>query len=911
MSRHWHSLTQQEIAEQLQTDVMIGLSERDAKARRARFSSDKIFRAIGMPLWNLLINQFNSYLIVILLVISAYLGLSGAYPQAVMIIIIITARAVLGFIVECLSERLKTVFRQFTAANAKVIRNGRERKIPASELVPGDLVLLEKGALVPADIRLLEADRLIIDELTLTGKSCPVGKAAGPLSDFELPLEDTVNMAYQGTAVTAGSGRGIVIHQTGIFNKAVHKANCKEGTPLQSQLAQMNRTLSVPFLLACLIIVALGTSSSGETSQMLLLGICLAVTAGPWDLPALPNLAQVGGVKRLINCKIFIRKLSSIESLGSTTVLCTGKTGTLTKNEMTVRQVYLGGHILQVSGEGYDPKGTFSRSLDRRSSHFHLFMKAAALCNNALLKRGDIDVTGIFRGIADNRPFRGWSIKGESTEGALLVMAAKAGFWREKIELKEQRLAELPFSSERKRMTVVYRRPAGEMDVYVKGAPEIVLSLCTHTYKNGKASPLSIREREVLLQQIDLMAADSQQVLALAWRALPTGIVDYSDKYLEQELVFLGLAGITDVLRPDTGKAMQSIRRAGIRAVLLTGDHQSTAQSLADKLGIINEKVLTGTDLDHMTEGQLLELVSQVSVYARVSPEQRLRVIQALKKTGQVVATVGSGIDDAPAIKAANIGIAMGITSADVTKEVADIILANERFSDVVTAIKEGKAYYANVRKAIRYLLSGSAGLVLTVLAAALAGQPGLLTPVQILWFGLIAGTLPAIVMGMGYSKHNVMKRTPRHPDYSAISIIAHGLTSHIVTRGLIISLCSLIVFWIGLSLGGEALVSTMVFNTLVFCQLNFIFNCQSVEQAVFEKRLLSSLSLAGAVLISAFLQLLLNYVPLMQLSFDTVHMSRLHWACILVIAAAPAVLVALHRHLTSRAGKKVMFLKV
>ncbi|MDD4168746.1 MAG: cation-transporting P-type ATPase [Desulfotomaculaceae bacterium] len=916
MSGHWYSLTTPEISERLQTDEKNGLSEPEAKARKVKFGPNDLSWAPGAPLWSIFINQFNSYLVLVLLFVSAYLGLSGAYPQAVAIMIMIAARAVLGVIKECLAEHSKTILRQLTASEVKVIRDGRKRMIPALELVPGDLVLLEKGDLVPADIRLIEADRLSIDELALTEETRPVEKAAETLPDTELPLTGTFNMAYQGTTVTGGSGRGVVV-QTGMATEAGFKASFvredgEEDTPLQRRLAQITKTMSVPYLLVGLLIIALGISRSGETEQMLLLVICLAAAAGPWDLPAVVTLHQAAGARRLISRGVFMRKLSSMEKLGDITVLCTSKTGTLTQNKMTVRQVILGGQAFQVTGEGYDPKGNFIGVSDRHKQHFDLFMKAAALCNNAHLQRGDISVAGIFRGPADRRPVEKWSIKGEPTEGALLVMAAKAGFWRERIEIKEKRAAELPFSSERKRMTVVYRRPAGEMDVFVKGTPEMILDLCTHTYKNGRILPLSARERKELLQQIDLMASDSQRVLAFAWRTLPASAGDYSEEHLEQQLVFLGLAGMTDLLRPDAVKAMRSCRRAGVRVTLLTGDHQSAALALAGKLGIINNgRVLTGTDLDQVPEAQLLELVNQVSVYARVSPEKKRRVIQALKKSGQVVAAAGSGGGDAPALKAADIGIAMGINGANLTKGAADIILDGDHFSGIIAAIEEGRGCYDNARKVISHLLSGSVGLVLTVIAAALAGLPGLLTPVQILWAGLIAGALPAMALGMGPGDPESMERTLSQPHYSSVKFITHGLAGYIATKGLMISLCTLTIFWIGLSLGGEALARAMAFNTLVFCQLSFIFNSRLLEYTVIEKGFLSNLPPVGAVLISVVLQLLLNYVPWLQSSFHTVYLSGWHWTCILALAVLPAVLVALRRHFTGRTGKKVVFLKV
>ncbi|OPX86779.1 MAG: Calcium-transporting ATPase [Pelotomaculum sp. PtaB.Bin104] len=910
MTERLYALTQPEIIEHLQTDGELGLSVAEVRSRQVKFGPNELFRESRMSLWRAFVNQLSKYLVLVLISVAVFLGLTGTYAQAVAVLLMVTARAAFGIIQESRIEHSRKIIKKLTGPMARVIRDGREFQLTASELVPGDLVLLNRGDLVPADLRLLQTKRLTINEVAVTGVSSPVEKTAEALADVNLPLGAIFNMAYFGTAVTGGYGRGLVV-KTGMATEAgllssFMRSEDRIKTPFQRRLEQLDKHVMVPYLLLCLLIAALGINRGGEIDQMFLTAICLAAAAGPWNLPAVATAAQAAGIRRLIGHKVYWRRIFAMGALSNVTVLCTAKSGTLTQSKMTVRQVALGGQTLEVFGEGYDPKGNFSGPVDIYKAHFNLLMKASALCNNASLQRGGITVTGIFRGLTSRGMVKDWSIMGEPAEGALLVMAAKAGCWREKIEEKELRVAELPFSPARKRMSVIYRRSGGSMEVYMKGAPEVILGLCTHTYKNGLVIPLSDRERQEKLMQTASMAASSQHVLAFAWRELPAGDRDFSEKNIEKRLVFIGLAGMADPLRPDAHKVVHSCRRAGIKVVLLTGDHPLTAEALAGQLNVFDQdgRVLTGPELEQMTEEQLLEIASKTSVYARVTLEQKLRVIEALKKSGQVVAVAGSGASDALAVQSADVGIAIDVTGAGVTREAAGIILADDQLGGIVTALKEEKEWFASVEKAAQYLLVGSVGSVVSVLIAVLVGLPVPLTPVQILWSGLIAGALPAVALVMGPC---VVRQTHRQRDNLLVDGPAWG---HIVTGGLVTGIGTLLAFWIGLSMGNEALARAMCFNTFVFSQLALIFNYRIAKHGVLETGFTLQPYLIGAVFGLAALQLALNYVSWLQPGFGTAFLSRLHWACIIAITAAPAGLRTLFR-LCNKVGKKFMFLRV
>lgn len=914
MAGRWYALSQQEVVEHFQTDERKGLPEKDVRERFARFGPNDLARAPKPPLWQLFLNQFKDFMVLVLLAATAISGFLGEYADAITIMIIVVLNAVLGFVQEYRAERSMEALKQLTSPEARVIRGGQERRIPAVELVPGDIVILEEGDRVPADLRLLRVANMEIEESTLTGESVPVKKQEEAIPGVDIALGDTKNMAYLGTVVTRGRGRGLVVNtgmatEMGQICGMIQDAG-QEETPLQRRLAQLGKGLVAFCLFICAVVVALGIIRGEEPYRMFLAGVSLAVAAIPEGLPAIVTVALAIGVQRMIRRRAIIRKLPAVETLGCATVICSDKTGTLTQNQMTVRKMVLDGRVLGVTGEGYDPKGEFTGGVDRQAAHFSLFMRAAAQCNNALLERDGISIAGLFRGLAAGQKTKTWSVMGDPTEGALLVMAAKGGFWRERLEAKEARIAEFPFDSDRKRMTVVCRQASGSQVAYVKGAPDVVLDLCTHVYKGGLAVPLTVRDREAILEHNSALAKEALRVLALAYRDLPGGFADYSEEAVENKLVYLGLAGMIDPPRPSAVKAVQTCRQAGIKVVMITGDHQLTAHAVGREMGILSrgEQVLTGSELDRMSEGEFLKQAGRVSVYARVSPKHKLQIVRALKNSGQVVAMTGDGVNDAPAVKEADIGIAMGGTGTDVTKEASSMVLADDNFSTIVAAVEEGRGIYDNIRKFIRYLLSCNVGEVLTMFLAVLLGMPLPLLPIQILWMNLVTDGLPAMALGVDRYDRDIMNRPPRHPRESVFS---HGLVWRIGGSGAVIGLGTLLAFWIGLNSGDVDLARTMAFNTLVFFQLFYVFACRSEFHSIFEIGLFTNPYLIGAVLISAILQLTVNYAPFLRPIFHTVPMSGGQWALVLAIAATPTLLGAVSRHFAGKARQKVMYLKV
>jgi Ca2+-transporting ATPase len=912
LAGQWYALNEEKVVEKLGTDIKKGLNDKEIKKRLEHFGPNELVYAPKKPAWHLFVHQFTDFMVLVLLAATFISGILGEYADAITIMIIVVANAILGFVQEYRAERSIEALKQIIAPEARVIRNGQERKVPAAELVPGDLVILEEGDRVPADLRLLQTANLEIEESSLTGESVPVRKCENALESKRVALGDARNIAYLGTSVTRGRGRGVVVH-TGMATEMGHICGMiqeagQEETPLQKRLEQLGKGLVAFCLIICATVMVLGIARGLETYEMFLAGVSLAVAAIPEGLPAIVTVCLAIGVQRMIRRNAIVRKLPAVETLGCATVICSDKTGTLTQNQMAVRKVVIGDEQYEVTGEGYDPKGTFEGDGNTGDLRFTLLMKAAALCNNAVLERSGISVGGLFRGLAKGRTAPEWSIMGDPTEGALLVMAAKAGFWRERLEQKEPRLAELPFDSDRKRMTVLHKLPAGNIAAYVKGAPDSIVELCTHTYQAGAAVPLSPGDKRAILAHNEMMAEGALRVLAFAYRELPENMIEFHEEEVEQKLVFLGLAGMIDPPRPAAVSAVKTCHRAGIKVVMITGDHPLTAKAVARELGILSSgDILTGHDIDQLSDRQLQEASDKTSVYARLSPKHKLRIVRALKEAGHVVAMTGDGVNDAPAIKEADIGIAMGTTGTDVTKEASSMVLSDDNFSSIVAAVEEGRGIYDNIRKFIRYLLSTNVGEVLTMFLAVLIGLPLPLVPIQILWMNLVTDGLPAMALGVDRYDRDIMNRPPRHPKES---IFSHGMLRRIGTSGLVIGLGTLFAFQIGLSLVELDLARTLAFNTLVFFQLFYVFVCRSEVHSIFEVGFLTNPFLLVGVAISAVLQLAVVYVPFLQPVFHTVPLYGEHWVVVLGISSAPIILGTIFKYLKDRT-RKILYLKV
>jgi P-type Ca2+ transporter type 2C len=892
----WHVLPWVDVAKALNVHPGKGLNVKEVHRRLQEVGKNVLAAKKGVHPVFLFLGQFKDFMVLVLLAATVVSGLLGEIADAITILTILIINAILGFIQEFRAERSMESLRSLTAPEARVLREGLEQRIPADEVVPGDIILLEAGDRIPADVRWIQAVNIQVEESALTGESHPVSKSISPLIDELTPMADRRNMGYMGTSVVNGRGAGVVVAtgmdtEMGVIAGMIQSVE-EEETPLQKRLAELGKWLVLISVLVCVAVVVTGILRGEDFYKMFFTGVSLAVAAIPEGLPAIVTVALAVGVQRMVKRQAIIRKLPAVETLGCATVICSDKTGTLTQNEMTVRQIYSDGRKITVSGQGYDPKGEFyGADPEKDKDPLHEGLKIAALCNNASLTKKGTKIAGLFRSKDNDAP---WGVEGDPTEGAILVAAAKAGIWREVLERKQERIGELPFDSDRKRMSVVYQTKHGRR-AYVKGAPDKILQLCQRELTSEGVVELSHSRRQSIMRANDEMARHALRVLAVAEKPLSDN--ESLDERVEQELTFVSLLGMIDPPRPSAIKAIKICRQAGIKPVMITGDHRLTAEAVGHELGILkgtSGAVISGEELERMSDQDLSDRVMDVSVYARVTPKDKLRIVRALKNHGQVVAMTGDGVNDAPAIKEADIGVAMGVTGTDVTKEASSMVLGDDNFATIVAAVEEGRGIYDNIRKFIRYLLSCNLGEVLTMFLATLVGLPLPLLPIQILWVNLVTDGLPAMALGVDGAEPGIMNRPPRIPGES---IFARGLASKIGVRGTFIGLGTLLVFVVGLLMGVNMLgARTMAFSTLVFSQLFHVFDCRSEERGIFEVGLFTNPYLVGAVLISTIMQLSVIYLPPLQAIFKTTALHSWQWIFILCVAGGPSVLIGFVR---------------
>ena len=895
-TKPWFALTGGKVLEYFKVDPVQGLTQREAEKRLGRIGPNLLKEEKKPSLISKFLEQFKDFMVLVLLGATVISFLLQEYSDALVIVIIVFLNACLGFFQEFKAEKSLEALKKLAAPSAHVLRGRESRTVSAREVVPGDIVYLEAGDKVPADVRLLEVTNLAVDESALTGESEAVNKNVLPLTGVrELSPGDLKNMAFMGTVVARGRGTGVVV-ATGMqteMGKIAHMIQHTETeiTPLQRRLASLGKILVTVCLVICAAVVALGIMRGEAVYKMFLAGVSLAVAAIPEGLPAVVTIALALGVQRMIKRKAIVRKLPAVETLGCATVICSDKTGTLTQNKMTVRQIYTGGNLYRVEGEGYDPHGKIflgSREVQpKKDSSLRLLMGISALCSNARLTRGSVSISSKWRSGKTST----WEIQGDPTEGALLVASAKGGFWREEIEKRERRIEEFPFDSERKRMTVVYENLQKERKAYTKGAPDVILELCTHYLDNGRVRALDYSLKKEIMKKNSSLASQALRNLAFAYRDLPSDSkLSLNENQVERELIFVGIMGMIDPPRPEVFPAVQKCRKAGIKTVMITGDHQNTALAIARSIDLIppDGKTVTGDDLNRLSDRQLEERADQIYVYARVSPAHKLRIVRALKNRGHVVAMTGDGINDAPAVKEADIGIAMGISGTDVTKEAASLVLADDNFSTIVSAIEEGRNIYNNIRKFIRFLLSCNIGEIFTMFFALLIGLPLPLRPIQILWINLVTDGLPAMALGVEPPEKGIMKIPPRQKEEG---IFARGLWQKILNRGSIIGLLTLVSFYAGFSATGELdRARTMAFVTLILLQLVHVFDCRSEHLPFWKVSLKTNLYLLGAVSISLGMLLAVIYWPFLQGIFRTTHLTAEEWFLVVVLSVLPSL---------------------
>jgi Ca2+-transporting ATPase len=915
MAGKWHLMSEMEVLEVFRSHSDKGLEERDAAERLARFGPNELNGEMPASAGQVLLGQFRDLKLLGLLIIAAVTGLLGEFGGASAVIIIALINALVGFIQEYRTERIIDRSKGVLAPEAQVIRGGQEKKIPASNLVPGDLVLLGPGDSVPADMRLIWTSNLIIEETALHGRAAAVKKFASSGGDTA-ESDRRENMALLESTVVSGSGKGIVV-ATGMLTEAgliagVDGKAAVPGWDMQECLAAANSRLFYAGLFICLLVIILGIYRGESLLHMLLTGISLAIAAVPGGLPAVARFSLALGLRRIKVQHAVIRYPARLEKLACVTVFCTNKTGTLTGNKMSVARALVNDNEVEISGEGYDPKGGFVYRGEKNDPGLRLFLKAAALCNNARLVRGDITVGGLFRDIGKGKAFRQWGVQGDPTEGALLVMAARGGVWRERLEKKESRVHEILFDSRRRRMTVICRAPGGGETAYSKGAPEELLELCTHLYAGGIPVIMTAARREELLKHINDMAASSFRVVAMAYRELPPEINNYAAENVEKHMVFLGLAGMLDVLEPAAVGTLHSLRRAGIKVIMVTGEHQLTARSLAAEAGLLGSRdgIITGGQVAGMSDGELAREIEHTRVFARIDPQQKHRIVRILKQSGQVVAVTGKGAGDISALREADIGVSMGDSGAAALKDVSSILLTGNGIGGFTDVLRECRGIYDNIKTILHYLLTLSVSLLLLVTAALAAGLPLPLLPVQVLWAGLLVGGIPVLALGMEPPDRNVLFRGPG--DFRE-KVFSSGVVRSAVISGVLAGAASLAVFWLLLRGGaqGQDLARAAALNTIIILQMFYAFSYRYKHYIERESLSRTSPALAASLMSVLALQFAVTYLPFLRGIFHTAPLEPVQWGSILAIIAVSAISEPVLRWLRSRAGQKIMYFKI
>ncbi len=897
MTSTWHVLSEERLEQQFQSDIDTGLTASEARQRFAAEGPNELPEAPPASWFKLLLAQFTSLLIWVLIGAAALSGLLGEWLDAAAILAIVFLNGVFGFVQEFRAERSLAALRRLSVATARVIREGVPQSIAARDLVPGDVILLEAGDRIPADARLFYTTAFQTQEASLTGESTAVQKESAVLQRPDVPLADRDNMVFMGTTVVSGKARAMVVAtalktELGRISSLIQAEQAAERaeTPLQRRLEQFAYTLLWLALAVIAVVFVLGYLRGESVVDMFLTSVSLAVAAVPEGLPAVVTITLALGVTRMVRRHALIRKLPAVETLGSATVICTDKTGTLTKNEMTVTKLFVDGRLFEVTGEGFQLTGSIPGALglardapDLTSHPFDVpfgvqqLLIAGVLCNGATLQRED----GLVK------------VLGDPTEGALLVAAAKTALTKENLEREAAFECEIPFDGDRKMMSIIRHTPRGRK-LYAKGAPDVLLSRCTHYLTlDGRTEPLNERDRSAVLRANASLAHETLRVLAAASRSVD-GRQDASPaQRIETGLVFLGLFAMKDPLRPEAAKAVARCHQAGVLTVMITGDHKETAVAIARELGLEtgDRGALSGAELDELTDQQLADSVERVSVFARVSAEHKLRIIKAWKSRGAIVAMTGDGVNDAPAVKAADIGVAMGIAGTDVTKEAADMVVTDDNFASIAAAVEEGRGVFDNIRKTVHFLLSCNASEVLVMLFAALFNLPLPLLPIQILWMNFITDGIPALALAADPKAPDLMARPPRPPDAPLLDgrrLLAIG------GEGLMLSSIALGVFSYSLIGLGEDLdhARTVLFTGMVVAQLVHAFNCRSERLSLFEPGVQTNSALWGAFIVSSAIQLAVLTLPAAAPIFKVTALSPTDWLLIGAMAVLPLVLV-------------------
>lgn len=913
-SKSWHTMSREETLKELNS-TETGLSQTEAQERLVQYGPNELQKERRSSPIKMFLEQFTDILIIILLVATGLSIAVGEIVDAVVIIAIVVATAVLGFVEEFRSEKAVEALKKMTAPTAVVMRDGKEVKIPASGIVPGDIVLLFTGDKVPADARLIESVNLKIDEAPLTGESSPVNKNTKACPS-ETSLNDRRNMIFTGTVVVYGRGKAVAT-STGMgteFGKIAKmvQSTQEEETPLERRTQSIGKWIGILSVAICLGVGIIGIVEGRNPIDMVLWGISLAVAAVPEALPAIVTGALAVGMYRMAKVNTIVKRLPAVETLGCTSVICSDKTGTMTKGEMTVQRIYLNDEAVKITGVGYEPKGEFlieDRKTDAKSEGLRILLTAATLCNDAKLEKDEVT--------------QRWIIKGDPTEGALIVAAAKAGLWKQELEQERPRMGEIPFSSETKRMTTMHVISGGKKIAYMKGAPEIVLEKCTKVSTNGKASRLTESDRAKLLKVNEAMARQALRNLGFAYRELPDTI-DVCDEKIENDFVFVGIMGMIDPPREEVKDAIYTCRRAGISVVMVTGDHRLTAVAVAKALNLLGEdeelgKVLTGEELEKLNDEQLAGIVEKVVIYARVSPEHKMRIVKAWKAKGHVVAMTGDGVNDAPALKMADIGVSMGITGTEVTKEASDMVLVDDNFASIVKAAREGREIYDNIKKYLTYLMRCNIMEIMVMFIAVVSVpylariySPGstaelvgnatiALTAAQLLWVNLTTDGLPAIALGIDPGDPDIMERKPRDQNESVFTRDVKIYLSLVPMLMTALLLFGYFFYrpWEGQHQLAEA--RTQLLTAMILMELANAISARSLKYPIWKVGAFKNKFLWYAVLASFSLQLMVLYIPGLNSVFDVHAPEPLDWAFAVLFMATVFIALETGKYIASK----------
>ncbi|HCS39154.1 MAG TPA: ATPase [Anaerolineaceae bacterium] len=918
LSVTWYSLSADEVLNRLDTTSVKGLTASEVEKRQQIHGLNQLREKPRATFLQLVFAQLKSFVIILLIVAAVISMILGEWVDSGAILLIVILNAVLGVIQESRAEEALAALKKMAAPDAQVMRDGKRISVPSHQLVPGDIVFLEAGNFVPADLRLLEAVNMRVEEAALTGESVPVQKNASLTLEVKSSLGDRKNTVYMGTVISYGRGHGVVT-STGMHTQLGLIANMlqsvhEEETPLQKRLDQLGKTLGWACLIVCAIVFGVGILEGGNPLELFMIAVSLAIAAVPEGLPAIVTISLALGMQEMIKRHALIRRLSSVETLGSATIICSDKTGTLTQNEMTVTRIWVAGQFVEVTGQGYAPKGEFK--VDGKKVDLDQFpaVKSAlwvgALNNDALLEETSGDDETEYRMI------------GDPTEGSILVAAYKAGAGSKALNNAYPRKNEVPFDSERKRMITIHTIANPKLDdispfvdstyknmqvVAVKGAPDVVLKLCNQMQStDGKsAAPLDEAGRKQILDANDLMTKDALRVIGVAYRLVNDTPTELNSKDLEKDLIFAGLIGMIDPARPEVKPALLTAAKAGIRTLMITGDYPNTARAIAESIGLLRpgHKVLTGAQLDEIDDKQLIIEVEETDVFARVSPEHKMRIVNALQANGEVVAMTGDGVNDAPAIKQADIGVSMGITGTDVAKDTADMVLTDDNYVSIVSAVEQGRIIYANIRKFVYYLISCNMGEILIIFLPTAFGKllfPELTTeqlsplvPVQLLWLNLISDGAPALALGTEKGDPDIMDQKPRPPKEP---IINKQMAIGVVIQTLAIAGVTLFAFWRGLMHTDIPLATrlpyaeTMAFLTLSASELLRAFTARSERYPLLKIGVFSNKWMNWAVLLSFVLLLAVVYVPFLNPVFQTTPLGWTEWSMILPLLLIPSV---------------------